>query len=107
MAKFPNELSVSKTRIENYNTCLRKYYYKHYGFWGGWERSADPLTRELYALTKLSSRPQWVGTVVHETVDEVITSIKTPHPHTVEEAAQRMKRKMQQQWRTSHQAMQS
>ena len=102
-----NEFSVSKTKIDNFNTCLRKYYFRHYGHWNGWRKDAPPLSRELYALSKLSSRSMWVGTVVHQFIDQIIASIRSEKPIAAAQAPGILRRQMQQQWDASRSAMTS
>jgi hypothetical protein len=60
-----NQFAWSWTRHGNFESCLRKYWLSHYGFWGGWEGSASPDTREVYIQKKLLSGPQWLGIQVH------------------------------------------
>jgi hypothetical protein len=68
VADLKNELAWSFTRHETLLACPRRYWYRHYGHWGGWERDATPETREIYRLTKLEHRPTWQGKHVHAVV---------------------------------------
>ena len=72
---FKNEFSWSWSRRSTFESCLRKYYYQHYGFWGGWNTSASPETRELYIQKKLLTRAQWMGIVVHEAAEWTLKSV--------------------------------
>ena len=65
---FKNEFSWSKSRDEVFNECKRKYYFNHYGFWGGWDPASPDKIRELYVLKNLSSRHIWIGQVVHDII---------------------------------------
>ena len=42
-----NEFSWSLSRDRVLRECARKYWFTHYGMWGGWQRRADPRTREF------------------------------------------------------------
>ena len=51
MAGLKNELSWSFSRHQALQACARRYYFKHYKSWGGWERDAEPSVREIYRLS--------------------------------------------------------
>ena len=68
MAGLRNEFSWSFSRHQALRACARRYYFKHYKSWGGWERDGDPAAREIYRLSKLESRPTWQGSVVHRSI---------------------------------------
>ncbi len=72
MAELRNEFSWSKSRHEKFEECRRAYYYQYYGSWGGWEAPAGSPVRELYVLKKLSTRWQWAGSVVHESLRRML-----------------------------------
>jgi len=67
-----NEFSWSKSRDGVFSECQRKYYYNHYGFWGGWDASAEDRVKRIYYLKKLSSKEMWLGSLVHEVVEFVL-----------------------------------
>ena len=71
-----NEFSWSLSRDRALRECARKYYFTHYGMWGGWERRADPRTREIYLLKNLKTRRMWAGTVVHEAIRRSIRLLR-------------------------------
>lgn len=73
---FRNEFSWSKSRHEKLRECPRQYYLHYYGSWGGWERDADPQVRELYVLKKLTARPAWAGTVVHDGIARALAILR-------------------------------
>ncbi|ABF87168.1 hypothetical protein MXAN_1978 [Myxococcus xanthus DK 1622] len=67
-----NDFSWSKSRHEKFSECLRAYYLYYYRSWGGWEASAPKDVRELYVLKKLGNRYTWAGSVVHESIKDVL-----------------------------------
>ncbi|MBU8899502.1 hypothetical protein DRW03_26405 [Corallococcus sp. H22C18031201] len=67
-----NDFSWSKSRHEKFSECLRAYYLYYYRSWGGWEPDAAKDVRELYVLKKLANRFTWAGSVVHETLKDVL-----------------------------------
>src|SRR5262245_5696181 len=71
-----NEFSWSLSRDRVFRDCARKYYYAHYGMWGGWDRRADARTREIYVLKNLKTRQMWAGIVVHDAVRRSIRLLR-------------------------------
>lgn len=73
---FRNEFSWSLSRERVLRECARKYYYTHYGMWGGWSPAASPRTREIYILKNLKSRQMWAGTVVRDALRRSIRMLQ-------------------------------
>jgi CRISPR/Cas system-associated exonuclease Cas4 (RecB family) len=55
--------SWSVSRHDTFMSCKRRYFYSYY------ESQADP---EVKRLKKLSALPLWAGSVVHETIEQVL-----------------------------------
>ncbi len=85
MTRLVNSFSYSHSRGELFRECPRRYWFARYGGWGGWERSADPVTREIYRLTKLSNRYLWTGHHVHDRVERLVARIAEKGPLPPEE----------------------
>ncbi|MFT7519705.1 MAG: hypothetical protein ACI9MC_001848, partial [Kiritimatiellia bacterium] len=86
MAELKNEFSWSWSRHRAFGECARRYWLNHYAFWGGWSRGSP--AREIYIQKKLNSRPQWIGTTVHEAAEWVLKQVvrgNYPQPERVEE----------------------
>jgi hypothetical protein len=67
--EIKNTFSWSVSRDATFKECARKYWFRYYGHWGGWERETAPeRTRQIYVLGKLGTRPTWIGQVVHECI---------------------------------------
>ncbi len=77
---FRNDFSWSLSRDRVFRDCARKYYFAHYGMWGGWDRGADPRTREIYILKNLKTREMWAGAVVHEAVRRSLRLLRDARP---------------------------
>ena len=90
MTDLKNELTWSFSRHERLLACPRRYYFKHYGSWGGWERDAPDFVRELYRLGKLERRATWSGSILHKIIahalDAVRAQVRDP-PHAPATAA--------------------
>ncbi|MCK6531135.1 PD-(D/E)XK nuclease family protein [Myxococcota bacterium] len=72
MSGLKNELTWSTSRRKLFDRCRRAYWYRYYGHWGGWSREAPAHVRLAWILGKMSSLPMWVGTVVHQAIQECI-----------------------------------
>jgi len=96
MPKFTNEFSWSKSRMDIFNECTRKYYLHYYGSWGGWENNAPDDVRRLYVLKQLKNRWMWAGEVVHDclqrTLDDLHRGIKPLPPEQILELTRKLMR---------------
>jgi hypothetical protein len=57
------EFSWSLSRHDTFQTCRRRYYYGYY---------VAPEDAEVHRLKKLSALPLWAGSVVHETIEQLL-----------------------------------
>jgi hypothetical protein len=76
MTELKNEFSWSWSRHQTLETCPRRYWLSHYGSWGGWRPIAPDEVREAYIQKRLSTRAQWVGTLVHHAAEYVLKEVK-------------------------------
>ena len=93
---FKNEFSWSKSRAEVLETCERKYWFNHYGFWGGWNSDAPKRTREIYVLKKLHNRYSWTGDVVHKSIEATLKNFQRSYsidPESVKKEAHALLKK--------------
>ncbi len=98
---FTNDFSWSVSRSQVFSRCLRKYYYRHYGSWGGWKRDAPAETRDLYLLKKLHTRHTWRGNLVHEAVACAVKSLLTDQPIDADTLREALLQRMRRQYRSS------
>lgn len=96
-----NEFSWSKSRHEKLAGCPRSYFFHYYGSWGGWERGADPETKELYTLKKLTSRQAWAGSTVHDGIKAALTLIRDGGTLEPEAWVDRLRARMRGEFRES------
>jgi len=73
---FANKFSWSNSREKLFRTCLRAYWWRYYGHWGGWSYSASAECRIAYRLGKMDSLPTWAGSIVHDTIQEAIEALR-------------------------------
>lgn len=72
-----NAFSWSVSRHDTFHSCRRKYFYSYYA------AREDP---EVHRLKKLSALPLWAGSVVHETIEEILKT-RDAVPSDVEQEA--------------------
>lgn len=101
MAAYKNELSWSKTRDESFNECKRKYFLHYYLSWGGWYDSALPRKREVYIMKKLSSRPMWIGKMVHKWISIIIKTLNSGRTIVCDQAISDLREEMLEEWKNS------
>lgn len=93
---FKNEFSWSKSRDELFGECKRKYYFNHYGYWGGWDPTAPERIRELYILKNLSTRQIWIGQVVHDIIRYYLIKLKSGEEVTSGHLIFRLKKRLKE-----------
>lgn len=76
MAEFKNEFSWSKSRDQVFRECKRKYFFNHYGFWGGWDKSKSERIKKIYYLKQLATKEIWIGQVIHNIIEYVLKKYK-------------------------------
>jgi len=97
-----NRFSWSHSRSETFRDCPRRYFYHYYGSWGGWRADADPRARRLYMLKQLKARQMWAGSLVHDTIAQLLGQWRagrtaSPEPGAwAEQAIVRMRREFRQ-----------
>ena len=101
MALLQNLFSWSKSRDEKFRECPRQYYFHHYGSWGGWDRSADSRTREIYILKNLKSRQMWSGEVVHHAVENALKHYQKNRELPAEAFLTQLTQRMRREFRES------
>lgn len=88
------DFSWSISRHDSFNTCGRRYFYAYY---------AAQDDAEIQRLKRLSALPLWAGSVVHETVEQVLKTHETIPSPDEQEAILRaaVHGQMLSQWRES------
>jgi len=72
-----HEFSWSVSRHDTFSSCARKYFYSYY------VSQDDP---EVQRLKKLSALPLWAGSVVHETIENLLKTRDTLPSETEQQA---------------------
>lgn len=101
MPDLANTFSWSRSRAVMFEECRRRYFYRYYGAWGGWEATAPAEVRRLYVLKQLTTRQGWAGRVVHEAIEMALKALHAerdlPEAWLLDETLRRMR----QEWRFS------
>lgn len=64
------EFAWSNSRASLFSDCQRQYYFNYYAYWKGNDEKASKLAKEVWALKKFATIPQWTGNVVHDVIAE-------------------------------------
>jgi hypothetical protein len=75
MAELENKLTWSHSRQNTFNACKRKYYYQHYGSWGGWDVGAPREIRQAYCLKNIDGIDAYLGNLVHKHISEICVDV--------------------------------
>ena len=82
--KLQNTFSWSFSRHRDLSDCPKKYWYKYYGSWEGWNRftgrQGEDLATRLYVLKQLQSLPMFLGSAVHVAIEEAIKGLQKGKP---------------------------
>jgi hypothetical protein len=81
-----NEFSWSYSRDRMFRTCARRYWLNYYGSWGGWDNSSSQDVRDIYRQKKLTTRPMWMGTLIHESAERALKSLSWSRPWGADDA---------------------
>lgn len=63
--------SWSRSRHDTLEVCARRYYWRYYRFWKGWEEDADEEARRAWILKKLTGLRAELGRSLHRRAFEV------------------------------------
>ena len=86
--EFP-EFSWSQSRRSTFRQCPRQYYWQYYGAHNGWYEDADETARQAYRLKKITSFPEFLGSVIHDLAADTIRNVRGGgSPYTADELLQ-------------------
>ncbi len=73
MGKLEMTYAWSNSRVKTLRECAQKYHLTYHVAWEGWLTSAPQDKRRAYILKNMTSLPMWIGSIVHDIIEEVIT----------------------------------
>src|SRR5436309_15527631 len=101
MGDLANEFSWSRSRDGAFLECKRRYFYHHYGAWGGWDAAVAPEVRRLYILKQLASRQRWAGRTVHDAIELALHGLPDARSMPGEPFVADVIERMRGPWRSS------
>ncbi|KKN91274.1 hypothetical protein LCGC14_0221420 [marine sediment metagenome] len=88
MAKLEMTYAWSNSRVKTLRECSWKYYLTYIQSWEGWLTSAPQEKRQAYMLKQMTNLPIWIGSIVHDVIEEIITIGRTTEEWRTLEQAQ-------------------
>lgn len=89
MGKIELTYAWSHSRMGLYRECAWKYYLNYFEAWEGWLMSAPQEKRRAYMLKNMTNMPMFVGSIVHDVIENVITTGKSTGEWKTLEATQK------------------
>lgn len=75
LGPFP-DFAWSRSRQRDLDRCPRRYYWRVYGSWKGWEEDAAPSARLAYRLKQLSTLDMAFGRALHRRAFELVEAAR-------------------------------
>jgi len=91
MGQLKQKYAWSESRVRTLRSCMWRYYLTYYQAWEGWVSSAPQEKRQAYTIKNMTNLPMFIGSVVHDTIEELIKSTREtnawPELETVQASA--------------------
>jgi len=102
MGKIELTYAWSESRVKCLRECMWKYHLTYNVAWLGWLPSAPQEKQRAYMLKNMTNLPMFVGSVVHDTIEEVITIARqTGAWRTLEQAQYDAIQRLRKGWKQS------
>lgn len=72
MSKLEISFAWSDSRLKTFRECKYKYYLQYFLAWEGWLASAPEDKRKAYMLKNLTNMPMFIGSTVHDVIEQII-----------------------------------
>lgn len=87
MNKIKQTYAWSESRVKTLRSCQWKYHLTYNIAWEGWLTSAPQNVRRAYMLKNMTNLPMFIGSVVHNIIEDIIqTGRETGEWKTLEQA---------------------
>lgn len=73
MGNIEQSYAWSESRVKCLRECAWKYYLTYFQAWEGWLPSAPQEKQRAYTLKNMTNLPMFVGSVVHDVIEDIIT----------------------------------
>ena len=74
MSELIQSYAWSNSRVKTLRECMWKYHLQYNVSWLGWEPSSSQEKKRAYMLKNLTNMPMFVGSVVHDIIEKIITT---------------------------------
>lgn len=102
MGKIEQTYAWSNSRVKTLRECAWKYFLTYFQAWEGWLASAPQQKKRAYTLKKMTNLPMWVGSIVHDVIEDIITTgRKTGKWQTLEQAQHAGVQALRKGWKQS------
>lgn len=102
MGKIELTYAWSNSRVKTFRECAWKYYLTYCASWEGWLGSAPQEKQRAYMLKKMTNLPMFIGSIVHDSIEEIIsTGRKTGEWKTLEQAQNDAVQALRKGWKQS------
>jgi len=102
MSEIKQTYAWSESRVKCLRECGWKYYLTYFLAWLGWLNSAPQEKRRAYMLKNMTNLPMFVGSVVHDVIEEIIKSGReTGEWKTLKESQEDAIQRLRKGWKQS------
>ena len=102
MGKIEQTYAWSESRVKCLRECRWRYHLMYHVAWNGWLTSAPQECRRAYTLKNMTNVPMWAGSIVHDIIEEIITTgRKTGEWQTLEQAQNSSIQALRKGWKQS------
>lgn len=74
MGKIEQSFAWSNSRVKTLRECAWRYHLTYHVAWEGWLTSAPQEKSHAYMLKNMTNIPMWIGSIVHDIIEEIITT---------------------------------
>jgi len=102
MSKIELTYAWSESRVKCFRECAWRYFLTYFQAWEGWLGSAPQEKQRAYMLKNMTNLPMWIGSIVHDVIEEVITVGRTTGQwRTLEQAQHSGVQALRKGWKQS------
>ena len=102
MGKIELTYAWSESRVKCLRECMWRYYLTYFCAWEGWLASAPQEKQRAYMLKNMTNMPMWVGSIVHDIIEDIInTGRSTGEWKTLEQAQHDGVQALRRGWKQS------
>lgn len=102
MGEIKQTYAWSNSRVQTLRSCQWKYFLTYFRAWEGWLASATQEKQRAYLLKNMTNLPMFIGSVVHNIIEEIITTArKTGEWRTLEQAQHDGVQALRKGWKQS------